>query len=829
MLPIEPALPALAEALAARGVAVLVAPPGAGKTTRVPLALRDAPWLADRKIVMLEPRRVAERAPARRMATTIGEEVGGIVGFRVRADTRVGPRTRIEVVTEGVLTRMLQDDPTLEDVGLLVFDEYHERSVHADLGLALALHSRALLREDLRILVMSATIDGAAVAALLDDAPVIRSEGRAYPVETRYLARATDDRADASVARAVRGALARDEGDVLAFLPGAGEIRRAASMLDEGTLGNVDVVTLYGALSGAEQDRALAPAPRGRRKVVLATSIAETSLTIEGVRVVVDSGLARGPRFDPGSGMTRLETTRVSRASADQRRGRAGRTEPGVCYRLWAEHENHGLVAQAPPEILLADLAPLALELAVAGIADPGELRWLTPPPAPALAQARELLQQLGALDGEGRATAHGRAMAALPAHPRLAHLLLVARSRGLLDRAADVAALLLDRDVAWADHAGAEADLALRVELLSRDGSALPRGLVVDRDAVRRARDDARQLRERLRGGREASAPSGAIGIGGLVALAYPDRIAKRREGQPGRYLMRGGGGASLAGEQSLTGSELLAIADLDGQRGESRIRLAAALDEAELRALFAADILREESVYFDEETSAVQARRRERLGAIVLSDVALGDPDPALVAGAFAEAVARRGIGALPWTDAARRLRQRLAFAHALDADWPDVSDEALGGSVSGWLAPHLHGMRRLDDLRRLDLGALLLDRLGWKRRAELDAIAPTHVEVPSGSRIPVDYSDAGAPVLAVRLQEMFGLTETPRVGGGRVPLTLHLLSPAHRPVQVTRDLAGFWRTGYFDVRKDLRGRYPKHHWPDDPLAATPTRRAK
>ena len=829
MLPIEPALPALAEALAARGVAVLVAPPGAGKTTRVPLALRDAPWLADRKIVMLEPRRVAARAAARRMATTIGEEVGGIVGFRVRADTRVGPRTRIEVVTEGVLTRMLQDDPTLEDVGLLVFDEYHERSVHADLGLALALHSRALLREDLRILVMSATIDGAAVAALLDDAPVIRSEGRAYPVETRYLARATDDRADASVARAVRGALARDEGDVLAFLPGAGEIRRAASMLDEGTLGNVDVVTLYGALSGAEQDRALAPAPRGRRKVVLATSIAETSLTIEGVRVVVDSGLARGPRFDPGSGMTRLETTRVSRASADQRRGRAGRTEPGVCYRLWAEHENHGLVAQAPPEILLADLAPLALELAVAGIADPGELRWLTPPPAPALAQARELLQQLGALDGEGRATAHGRAMAALPAHPRLAHLLLVARSRGLLDRAADVAALLLDRDVAWADHAGAEADLALRVELLSRDGSALPRGLVVDRDAVRRARDDARQLRERLRGGREASAPSGAIGIGGLVALAYPDRIAKRREGQPGRYLMRGGGGASLAGEQSLTGSELLAIADLDGQRGESRIRLAAALDEAELRALFAADILREESVYFDEETSAVQARRRERLGAIVLSDVALGAPDPALVAGAFAEAVARRGIGALPWTDAARRLRQRLAFAHALDADWPDVSDEALGGSVSGWLAPHLHGMRRLDDLRRLDLGALLLDRLGWKRRAELDAIAPTHVEVPSGSRIPVDYSDAGAPVLAVRLQEMFGLTETPRVGGGRVPLTLHLLSPAHRPVQVTRDLAGFWRTGYFDVRKDLRGRYPKHHWPDDPLAATPTRRAK
>ena len=834
MLPIEPVIPALAGALDARRSAVLVAPPGAGKTTRVPLALLDAPWLGAGKIVMLEPRRVAARAAARRMATTLGEEVGGVVGFRVRADTRVGPRTRIEVVTEGVLTRMLQDDPTLDEVGLLIFDEYHERSVHADLGLALALHSRAVLRDDLRILVMSATIDGAAVAALLDDAPVIRSEGRAFPVDTRYLGRAADGRVDAAVARAVRGAVTRDEGDVLAFLPGAGEIRRVASMLDDGSLGaNVDVVTLYGALSGAEQDRAIAPAPRGRRKVVLATAIAETSLTIEGVRVVVDSGLARGPRFDPSSGMARLETTRVSRASADQRRGRAGRTAPGVCYRLWEEHEDHGLVAQAPPEILLADLAPLALELAVAGIHHAGELRWLTPPPAAALAQAGELLRQLGALDDDGRATPHGRAMAALPAHPRLAHLLLVARDIGMLDRAADVAALLLDRDVARGDRAGADADLALRVELLAREGASAPHGLIVDRDAVRRARDDSRQLRERVRavggGAARRAQPRAEVGIGGLVALAYPDRIARRREGQPGRYVMRGGGGATLVGEQSLTGSEYLAVADLDGQRGESRVYLAAALDEAELRTLFAGDIAREESVSFDEASGTVRARRREMLGAIVLSDVALGEPDPVLVARAFAEAVARRGIGALPWSDAARRIRERLAFARALDPEWPDVSDAALAASLDEWLAPHLAGMRRLDDLRRLDLAALLLDRVGWKRRAELDTLAPTHLQVPSGSRIPVDYADPHAPVLAVRLQEMFGLAETPRVGGGRVPLTLHLLSPAHRPVQVTRDLAGFWRSSYFDVRKDLRGRYPKHHWPENPLEATPTRRAK
>ncbi|HEX2778663.1 MAG TPA: ATP-dependent helicase HrpB, partial [Gemmatimonadaceae bacterium] len=587
-------------------------------------------------------------------------------------------------------------------------------------------------------------------------------------------------------------------------------------------------------LSGEEQDRALSPAPRGRRKVVLATSIAETSVTIEGVRIVVDGGLARGPRFDPNSGMTRLETTRVSRASAEQRRGRAGRTAPGVCYRLWAEHDDHGLVAQSPPEILVTDLTPLALELAVAGIADADELRWLTAPPSAALAQARELLRELGALEPDGRVSPHGRAMTRLPAHPRLAHMLLAAGTGESLALASQVAALLLERDVVRAERAGVDADIALRVELLRAGRDAAPPGLTVDRDALRRAHADARNLAERARaarggGGRSSSAAIEPLSVGALVALAYPDRVARRRARQPGRYLTRAGGGAMLAAEQSLTGAEFIAIADLDGRRGESRIYLAASLGEQELRTLFGGDITTEDSVAFDEEAGVVQARRVERLGAIVLADAAVRDPDEALVGRAFVEAVRRRGIASLPWSEGARRLRERLAFVHALDPDWPDVSDEALGATLDVWLAPHLGGMRRLEDLRRLDLGALLLDAVGWRRRAALDELAPTHHVVPSGSRIPIDYADPRAPVLAVRLQEMFGLAETPRVGGGRVPLTLHLLSPAQRPVQVTRDLAGFWRTSYFDVRKDLRGRYPKHHWPENPLEATPTRRAK
>jgi ATP-dependent helicase HrpB len=833
-LPIEPVLPALASAVADAGAAVLVAPPGAGKTTRVPLALAGSPWLGNRKIVMLEPRRVAARAAARRMAFTLGEEVGGTVGFRVRADTRVGRDTTIEVVTEGVLTRMLQSDPTLDEVGLVIFDEFHERSLHADLGLALVLHTRTILRPELRVLVMSATIDGAAVAALLGDAPVIVSEGRSFPVETRWLGRAAENRIDGPMARAIRGAIGSDEGDLLAFLPGAGEIRRVASLLGGGSLpSNVDIVPLYGALPGAAQDRALAPAPNGRRKVVLATSIAETSLTIDGVRIVVDSGLSRLPRFDPGPGMTRLETVRVSRASADQRRGRAGRTAPGVCYRLWAEPDHHGLVAQSPPEILAADLTALALELAVAGIDDPASLRWLTPPPDGALAHARELLRLLGALDDRNRATPHGGALTSLGVHPRLAHMLIRGAESGTLPRAARLAALLSDRDIARSDRPGGDVDIAARIDIIAGEGRIHGSALSVDEDALRRARADARQVEERVRAAlRQSRAPSASgsdLSVGALVALAYPDRIARRREGQPGRYLMRSGAGAVLAEAQHLTASEWLAIAELDGRRGEARIYLAAGIDESEVRQLFADEIVRAELVDFEEESGSVVARRTERLGAIDLSDVVVGNPDPELAAAAFARAIAARGIAALPWTDTARRTRDRLAFARTTGDGWPDVSDEALGLTLDDWLAPSLAGLRRLDDLRRLDLGALLLDRLTWQQRARLDEIAPTHLVVPTGSRIPVDYGDPGAPVLAVRLQEMFGLAETPRIGGGRVPVTLHLLSPAQRPLQVTRDLAGFWRTSYFDVRKDMRGRYPRHHWPENPMEAEPTRRAK
>ncbi|MFL5562593.1 MAG: ATP-dependent helicase HrpB [Gemmatimonadaceae bacterium] len=851
-LPIEPALPALRTALADSGAAVLVAPPGAGKTTRVPLALLDAPWRDGRKIVMLEPRRVAARAAARRMAAMLGEEVGATVGFRVRADTRVGRDTRIEVVTEGVLTRMLQADPTLDDTALVIFDEFHERSLHADLGLALTLHTRAVVRPELRVLVMSATIDGAAVAALLDDAPVVVSEGRGFPVETRWVGRAPDDRVEPAMTRAIRAALANDAGDLLAFLPGAGEIHRVASMLAGASLPRgVEVVPLFGALAGAEQDRALAPLPDGARKVVLATSIAETSLTIDGVRIVIDSGLSRLPRFDPGAGMTRLETVKVSRASAEQRRGRAGRTAPGVCYRLWAEHDHHGLVAQSPPEILAADLTAFALELAVAGVHDPRSLRWLTPPPDAALAHARELLQQLGALDVSGRVAAHGRALTMLGTHPRLAHMLLRAMDTGALDAAARVAALLADRDFIRTQRPGADVDIAARCELLAGDHEQpFAPGATVDRDGLRRARADARQIAERAMAlarharnsrpspppagplgtaARSTSADEGALSTGALVALAYPDRIARRRDGQPGRYLLRSGAGAVLAEQQALTASEWLAVAELDGRRGEARIHLAAHIDEADVRRLFADDIVRDERVDLDDRAGAVIARRRERLGAITLDEVTVGDPDPALVAAALVGAVAARGIAALPWSDAARRLRQRLAFARTLSPDWPDVSDHALGLTLDEWLAPSLAGLRRLDQLRELDLGALLLSRVAWRDRERLDEIAPTHVVVPTGSRIPVDYSDPAAPVLAVRLQELFGLEETPRIGGGRVPLTLHLLSPAHRPVQVTRDLAGFWRTSYFDVRKDMRGRYPRHHWPENPLDAEPTRRAR
>ncbi|MET0396820.1 MAG: ATP-dependent helicase HrpB, partial [Longimicrobiaceae bacterium] len=775
----------------------------------------------------------AARAAARRMAAALGERVGDTVGHRVRMDTRVGPRTRLEVVTEGVLARMLQSDPALEGVGLVVFDEFHERSLHADLGLALALQSQALLRDDLRILVMSATLDGAAVAALLGGAPVVTSEGRAHPVATRYLPRPAEGWLDARVARATLEALEREPGDVLVFLPGQAEIRRVEERLREAGPGpGVRVAPLYGNLPQEAQDRAIEPSPPGERRVVLATSIAETSLTIEGVRVVVDSGVMRVPRFSPRTGMTRLETVPVTRASAEQRRGRAGRVGPGVCYRLWTEAEQHGLVPHATPEILAADLAPLALELAAWGISDPAELRWLDPPPTAAFGQARGLLAQLGALDAVGAATPHGRRMAALGTHPRLAHMLLRGAELGLGALACDLAALLEERDPFRGEGGGIpDADLRLRLEALRAPrGGGSHRGQRVDAGTLHRARDAARHWRDALRIRAGAPRPADeAESAGLLLAFAYPDRIAQKRPGQPGRFLLRGGRGAVLEGAQALADAPYLVAAELDGQGRESRVYLAAPLAEEELSAHFADQTETEASVAWDADTGSVRARRRERLGALVLRDAPLPDPDPGAVAAALLDGIARAGIASLPWSRDAQRLRERLVFLHHHDPAWPDASDDALLATLPEWLGPRLYGLRRMDEVRRLDPGGILLDRLPWERRAALDALAPSHVQVPSGSRIPVDYSDPDAPVLAVRLQEVFGMTETPRVAGGRVPLTLHLLSPAGRPVQVTRDLASFWSGTYFEVKKDLKGRYPRHYWPDDPLQATPTHRVR
>jgi ATP-dependent helicase HrpB len=845
VLPIASVLPAVRSALGEGRCAVLQAAPGAGKTTGVPPALLGEPWLAGRRILMLEPRRLATRAAARRMAYLLGESVGETAGFRVRGETRVGPRTRIEVVTEGILTRMVQSDPSLDGIGVVIFDEYHERSLDADLALALTLESRDVLRPDLRVLVMSATLDGERVARLLgDDASVITSEGSTFPVETRYIDRRPEMRIEDAVAAVIRRALRDDAGDVLAFLPGAAEIRRTHDLLVAGGGGmppRTHVFPLHGTLSPEAQDQAILPSRPGERKIVLATSIAETSLTIEGVRVVVDSGLARVPKFSPRTGMTRLETVRVSRASADQRRGRAGRVASGICYRLWAEHEQHALLAHTTPEVLEADLAPVALELAAAGIADPASLRWLDVPPSAAYAQARELLAELGALEtrdeGSGyRITAHGRRMLDLPLHPRLAHMVVEGKRLGLLRLACDLAALLSERDPVRSDTGSViDADIETRTVLIhgiERAEAAL-QDQRVDLETIRRIRRESERLQRMLGGalGSDRRAASrdepGAAGI--LLAFAYPDRIAQLRAPRSGRFLLRNGNGAVLAGAQSLSDAPYIVAAEVDGRRPESRIFLAASIGLEAIEEHFGDQIVAEQIIEWKASERAVTAREVERLGAIVLAERTLRTPDPSRVMEVLLEGLAREGIDALPWSQRARSVRQRLAFLHTLDPSWPDVSDSLLAGTLGAWLGPRLEGARSLSDVSRIDLSEALLGGLRWDRRAAIDELAPTHVVVPSGSRVPIDYSDPKAPVLAVRLQEMFGLADTPRIASGRVPLTIHLLSPARRPVQVTRDLAGFWRSSYFEVRKELRGRYPKHYWPDDPMQAEPTSRAK
>lgn len=780
-----------------------------------------------RKVLVLEPRRLAARAAALRMAELLGEDdAGGTVGYRMRLETRVGPRTRVEVVTEGILTRMLASDPALEEVGAVVFDEFHERSLQADTGLALTLHARSLLRPDLRLVVMSATLEAEPVAALLGNAPVVRSEGFLHPVETRWLSRPLQGWVEPVVASKVLDALGSDPGDVLVFLPGSAEIRRTGDQLRDRLPPGTDLFLLHGMLPRDVQDRALRSAPSGSRKVVLASAIAESSLTIDGVRVVIDAGLMRVPRFDPGSGMTRLETLRVTRDSADQRRGRAGRTAPGVCYRLWTAAEEQGLVPARSPEILEADLAPLALELAAFGAAA-DELPWLDPPSTSHLAQAGEVLRELEATDDRGGLTEHGARMAALGVHPRLAHLVLRGQERGEGVVACDLAALLEERDVLRGDGAGSAVDLRLRLEAIAGQGGG---GRTVDRGTVERVRRQARALRQRV-GAKEArGAPTRGTSVGTLAALAYPDRVGRLRAGARGRFLLRNGRGVSVDPSDALAGEEWLVVVELDARGRDGRVFQAAPLTAEEVEGLFGGQMTEVEEVRWDDGTERVLARRVRRLGAILVSEGALRDPDPVAVAEALCDGIRARGLHVLPWDKESTQLRQRLAFMGRLSPEtWPDGSEGALSETLDQWLAPFLSGCRSLDDLARVSLVDALLARVPWERRGDLDREAPSHLEVPSGSRIALDYSDPEAPVLAVRLQEVFGLLETPRVGGGRVALTLHLLSPAHRPVQVTRDLASFWRSTYFEVRKDLRARYPKHPWPEDPLTAEPTRRTK
>ena len=828
-LPIEPLLPALVGTLGESRCAVLQAPPGAGKSTLVPLALLEADWLGEARVLMLEPRRLAARAIATRMASLLGEPVGGRVGYRTRLDTRASSATRLTVVTEGVLTRMLQSDPALEGTGLVIFDEFHERSLQADLGLALCLDLRAHLRDDLRLLVMSATIDTAAVAALLGGAPVLSSEGHAFPIETRHLPRPDARSLAAATARAVRMALEHDQGDVLVFLPGAAEIRRVERQLqDDGLPQRVSVHALFGDLAAGQQDAALAPAAAGHRKVVLATSIAETSLTIEGVRAVIDAGLARSARFDPVTGMSGLVTTRVSRAAADQRRGRAGRTAPGTCYRLWPGHETVGLEPAAAPEITSADLAPLALDLAAWGVSDPATLSFLDPPPAAHLAQARDLLGRLGALDPEGRITPEGRRMARLGTHPRLAHMLLAGERLGETTLACELAAILSERDLLRGPGAASDADIALRVDLLRGEGRA-PADCDIDRGALSRARRQARTWERQFQPTAGGAAPVRREGV--LLAAAYPDRIGAARG--DGRFLLSGGRGALFREPQPLSRKAFIVAAELDAGEREARIFLAAELDRPDIEAHLPDLLQVEDVIRWDPGERAVVARRERRLGAILFDEARLEAPDPTRVQAAMVDGLRQLGLDALPWSAAASALRRRAEFLrrhlHGDDAAWPALDDASLLRDLESWLAPWLDGVTRTAHLARLDLRAILAARFSYGQLQELDRLAPTHLDVPSGSRIAIDYGDPDAPFAAVRLQEVFGMMQTPALASGRVPLTLRLLSPARRPVQVTRDLGSFWSRGYAEVRKELKGRYPKHYWPEDPFNATATRRVR
>ena len=837
-LPIHSVLPELCRVLADGRYAVLTAPPGAGKTTVVPLALLNESWLHEQRMIMLEPRRLAARAAAHRMASSLGESVGETVGYRIRFETKVSPKTRIEVVTEGILTRLLQHDPSLSGYGLVIFDEFHERTLHADVGLALTLDAQRVLRNDLRMLVMSATLDCVAVATLLGDSPVVSCEGRLFPVETHYLDRPGSMAVDQAVSQMITRTLAGETGSMLVFLPGMAEIRRVERrLLESGLASNVLLAPLHGDLPQQAQDLAIAPPGAGTRKVVLSTAIAETSLTIEGVRIVVDSGLMRVSRFDPRTGLTRLDTIKITHDSAEQRRGRAGRLEPGVCYRLWTAAEHKALLPRRSPEMLEADLAPLVLELAVWGAGNPRDLSWLDPPPTGALTQANDLLTRLCAIDPNGRITEHGRRMADIPLHPRLAHMILKAVPLGLGQCACEVAALLGERDILRGPPGWRNTDLRVRLDALHGYGRH-EAGVTVDRGPVQRVMRVAEQVQTIVQ--REASHASrqnahdrqSVDPVGVLLAFAYPDRIAQRQPGGERRYRLANGRGAGFSQHEPISSEDYLVIADLEGGTEWARVFLAAPVAEADLDRHCADQIRTVEFVAWDDQAKAVRARKQRQLGAIVLKDQPWLTPDPEHLSAALMMGIRRAGLAALPWTKDLLQWRARVEFLRRVEGNrgnWPDLSDHGLLNRLEDWLAPFIPKLTRLDQIQRIDLAAPLQGLLTWDQQKQLDILAPSHVTVPSGSRIRVEYGEDALPVLSVRLQEMFGCEETPRLVQGTVPVMIHLLSPAGRPVQVTQDLRSFWRSSYVDVRKELRGRYPRHHWPEDPLSALPTRRIK
>ncbi|SHK44176.1 ATP-dependent helicase HrpB [Bradyrhizobium lablabi] len=865
-LPIDAVLDDLARTLAGQNAAVLVAPPGAGKTTRVPLALLDEPWANGKKIVVLEPRRIAARASAERMAHTIGERVGETVGYRVRFGSKVSRATRIEVVTEGIFSRQILDDPELSGVAAILFDEFHERSLDADLGLALARDAQTGLREDLRILVMSATLDGARVAKLLGEAPVIASEGRAYPVETRYLGRKADAPLERQMADAIATALRADPGSVLAFLPGAAEIRRTQNFLAERVHdASIEIVPLFGALDASVQDRAIAPAPKGRRKVVLATSIAETSLTIEGVRIVVDSGMARVPRYEPDIGLTRLETVRAARAAVDQRRGRAGRTEPGVCYRLWDEPQTASLAAYTQPEILSADLSSLLLDLAQWGVSDPATLAFLDPPPVPALKEARSLLRELGALDADGRITAEGKSLRALALPPRLARMIVDSHRLGAGEEASEIAAVLTERGLG-----GDSVDLDYRLDQFRRDRSqrassarslaqrwasqvAATEGALSSpaplagseaSEARSRGRGEGATTVVRVRGTpfpdpspqgggeRKDFRPPDEPSTGIMLAFAFPDRVARNRGN--GSFVLANGRGAAVEQTSALARAPYIAVAELTGTAAQGRILLAAPIMQGEIEQHFADQIESADEVSFDRNAMALRARRKKTLHAITLSEAPLALSPSAETARVLADGLIAAGLDKLPWSKPLKQWRDRVMFLRKAEAEtpqnlWPDLSDGALAEQREAWLVPALYDKISLREFSPSDLSDALMSLLPWELRARLEREAPTHFEAPTGTQLAIDYEAEQGPTIAVRLQELFGLNTHPSIAKGAVPLVLELLSPAHRPVQVTRDLPGFWRGSYAAVRSDLRGRYPRHPWPEDPASAMPTRRVK